>query len=122
LCKRNADQSPSPGFSAFATIAISHPVHRGSRRCATLRASVASKLDAGGGSTAAIVGASGVCLSREISRDAGGGGMCDERGADRRRAIARLQANAEMTFSVESYRFAGGGIDDGGTASISLPA
>jgi hypothetical protein len=36
--------------------------------------------------------------------------------------IARLQANAEMTFSVESYRFAGGGIDDGGTASISLPA
>ena len=68
----------------------------------TLRTSVASKLDAGGGSTAAIVGESAVCLAREISRETKSGGIWTSASLMGNALIARLKVNAEMTFGVES--------------------
>ena len=68
----------------------------------TVRASVRGDKDPGYGSTAKMLGESAVCLARDVSRAMTPGGAWTSASAMGAPLIARLQARAGLTFTVES--------------------
>jgi short subunit dehydrogenase-like uncharacterized protein len=68
----------------------------------SLRVSVRGDKGPGYGSTSKMIAESGICLARDISHDAVGGGFWSTASAMREPLIARLQAEAGLTFTAES--------------------
>jgi short subunit dehydrogenase-like uncharacterized protein len=71
-----------------------------------LRVSVKSAFDAGAGSTSRLLAESAVCLARDISKDMVSGGMWTCASALGDVLLKRLQANAGVTFQIESDEIA----------------
>ena len=68
----------------------------------SLRVSVKGDKDPGYVSTSKMIAESGVCLARDISHDAVGGGFWTTASAMGELLIGRLQAEAGLTFTLES--------------------
>ncbi len=68
----------------------------------TVRAAVKGDMDPGYGSTSKILGESAVCLARDVSRSVTPGGCWTSASAMGEALIKRLEANAGVTFTVES--------------------
>ncbi|MGC1564194.1 MAG: hypothetical protein WA820_30705 [Bradyrhizobium sp.] len=68
----------------------------------SLRVSVKGDKDPGYGSTSKMIAESGICLAREVSRDAVGGGFWTTASAMGEPLIGRLQAKAGLTFTPEN--------------------
>ncbi|MGP8119881.1 MAG: saccharopine dehydrogenase family protein [Xanthobacteraceae bacterium] len=68
----------------------------------SLRVSVKGDRDPGYGSTSKMIAESGICLARDISHDAVGGGFWTTASAMGDKLINRLQAKAGLTFTLEN--------------------
>jgi short subunit dehydrogenase-like uncharacterized protein len=68
----------------------------------SLRVSVKGDRDPGYGSTSKMISESGICLARDVSRDAVGGGFWTTASAMGEPLIGRLQAKAGLTFALEN--------------------
>ena len=68
----------------------------------TVRAAIKGDMDPGYGSTAKILGEAAVCLARDVSRTATPGGCWTPTSAMGPALIARLQAKAGLTFTLEN--------------------
>lgn len=68
----------------------------------SLRASVKGDMDPGYGSTSKMIAEAGLCLARDVARDAVGGGIWTTASAMGDALIARLQARAGLTFALEN--------------------
>ena len=68
----------------------------------TVRAAIKGDMDPGYGSTAKILGEAAVCLARDVPRTATPGGCWTPASAMGAALIARLEANAGLTFTLEN--------------------
>ena len=68
----------------------------------SLRVSVKGDKDPGYGSTSKMIAESGICLAREVSHEAVGGGFWTTASAMGESLISRLQAKAGLTFTLEN--------------------
>jgi short subunit dehydrogenase-like uncharacterized protein len=68
----------------------------------TLRVSVKGDKDPGYGSTSKMIAESAICLARDVSHDAVGGGFWTTASAMGELLIDRLQARAGLTFTLEN--------------------
>jgi short subunit dehydrogenase-like uncharacterized protein len=68
----------------------------------SLRVSVKGDKDPGYGSTSKMIAESGICLAREVARDATGGGFWTPAAAMGDLLIGRLQTRAGLTFAPEN--------------------
>ena len=68
----------------------------------SLRVAVKGDKDPGYGSTSKMIAESGICLAREVSREAVGGGFWTPASAMGEQLIGRLQAKAGVTFTLEN--------------------
>ena len=68
----------------------------------TVRAAIKGDMDPGYGSTAKILGEAAVCLARDTPRGAAAGGCWTPASAMGAALIARLQAKAGLTFTLEN--------------------
>lgn len=68
----------------------------------TVRTAVKGDMDPGYGSTSKMLGESAVCLARDVPRSVTPGGFWTTASAMAEPLIKRLQANAGLTFAVES--------------------
>jgi short subunit dehydrogenase-like uncharacterized protein len=67
----------------------------------TVRAAVKGDMDPGYGSTAKILGEAAVCLVRDVSRATTPGGCWTPAAAMGEALVARLEASAGLTFTLE---------------------
>jgi short subunit dehydrogenase-like uncharacterized protein len=68
----------------------------------TVRAAIRGDMDPGYGSTSKILGEAAVCLVRDVPRTATPGGCWTPASAMGAALIARLDANAGLTFNLEN--------------------
>jgi short subunit dehydrogenase-like uncharacterized protein len=68
----------------------------------SLKVSVKGDKDPGYGSTSKMIAESAICLARDVSRDAVGGGFWTTASAMGEPLIGRLQAKAGLTFTLEN--------------------
>jgi short subunit dehydrogenase-like uncharacterized protein len=67
-----------------------------------MRAGVKGEKDPGYGSTSKMIAESALCLARDVGRDETGGGVWTPGAALGAKLIARLEANAQMRFTLEN--------------------
>jgi short subunit dehydrogenase-like uncharacterized protein len=68
----------------------------------SLKVSVRGDKDPGYGSTSKMIAESGICLARDVSHEAVGGGFWTTASAMGEKLIGRLQARAGLTFTLEN--------------------